>query len=289
MDMKAKTTACLFLFSVLASVVLTGCGFFGFGQDPGGRDMKIGMLENFNISEQEYAAIIKHEGTEMGGVPSMQFPIVVYYDSLNALLMGLESGNVDRVSTYQCVAKYLMARDAEYEMTDFVRASLVDSFCSAVREEDAELLRGMNEALSAMQKDGTLDRLAREYIHDVETGAKPLAAELPKIPGGGVLKVAVTGDLPPLDLVLADGTAAGFNTAILAEIGRRMGKNIEIVQMDSGFRMAALISGRVDVVFWTVIPTDEFTTRPPDFDQTLGIATTIPYYKDEIVHIRRKK
>lgn len=65
------------------------------------------------------------------------------------------------------------------------------------------------------------------------------------------VKVAITGSHPPMDYVAADGTPAGFNTAILSEIGKRIGKNIELVQVDSVGRAAALASGTVDVVFWT--------------------------------------
>jgi ABC-type amino acid transport substrate-binding protein len=54
-----------------------------------------------------------------------------------------------------------------------------------------------------------------------------------------------------MDYVAADGTPAGFNTAVLAEIGNRLGKNIEIVVVDSLGRAAALASGAVDAVFWT--------------------------------------
>ena len=63
--------------------------------------------------------------------------------------------------------------------------------------------------------------------------------------------MAITGSLPPLDYVAPDGTPAGFNTAMLAEIGSRMGKNVELVQVDSIGRAAALASGAVDAVFWT--------------------------------------
>ena len=49
----------------------------------------------------------------------------------------------------------------------------------------------------------------------------------------------------------ADGTPAGFNTAILAELGKRMNVNFELVQVDSLGRAAALASGQVDLVFWT--------------------------------------
>ena len=43
----------------------------------------------------------------------------------------------------------------------------------------------------------------------------------------------------------------GYNTAVLAEISTRMNKNIELVQVDSLGRAAALVSGAVDAVFWT--------------------------------------
>lgn len=61
----------------------------------------------------------------------------------------------------------------------------------------------------------------------------------------------MTGALPPMDYVSADGSFAGFNTAILAEIGKRLERNIELVQVDSLGRALALAQGNVDVVFWT--------------------------------------
>ena len=57
--------------------------------------------------------------------------------------------------------------------------------------------------------------------------------------------------LPPMDYVSEDGTPAGFNTAILAELGKRMNKNFELVQVDSLGWAPALTSGKVDLVFWT--------------------------------------
>ena len=69
--------------------------------------------------------------------------------------------------------------------------------------------------------------------------------------GADTIKVAVTGSLPPMDYVGPDGAPAGFSTAVLAEIAKRLGKNIEIVVVDSVGRAAALASGVVDAVFWT--------------------------------------
>ena len=74
-----------------------------------------------------------------------------------------------------------------------------------------------------MKQDGTLDALTKKYIIDLKADEEPEAIEMPKVEGAETLKVAVTGDLPPLDLI----------TAVLAEISKRIGKNIELVSVDS--------------------------------------------------------
>ena len=97
-----------------------------------------------------------------------------------------------------------------------------------------------------------MDRLIQEQIEDLISGAEIAPIELPVIDGAETVRVAVTGALPPMDYVAADGTPAGFNTAVLAEISRRINRNIEMVFVDSmSGRSAALASGTVDAVFWT--------------------------------------
>ena len=100
-----------------------------------------------------------------------------------------------------------------------------------------------------MKEDGTLDRLIQTYITDA-TDSEPVPVVFMPVDGETV-KVAITGALPPMDYVSADGTPAGFNTAILAELGMRLNKNFDLVQVDSVGRATALASGQVDLVFWT--------------------------------------
>ena len=97
----------------------------------------------------------------------------------------------------------------------------------------------------------------------------------------------MTGDLPPLDLVLADNSPAGFNTAMLAEIAKRLNRNIEIVDIDSGARAAALTSKLIDVVFWVVVPFGN-SDIPSDIDKPAGLELSAPYFKDTITHIKLK-
>ncbi len=106
---------------------------------------------------------------------------------------------------------------------------------------------------------GTLDKLIQEQIDAPINGEDVKSIVVPKIEGAETIKVAVTGALPPMDYVAADGTPAGFNTAVLAEISQRIGKNIELVVVDSIGHATALSSGTVDAVFWT--RTNELSTK----------------------------
>lgn len=289
MKLGLKKTVGLLMSCLLAGAVLTGCGTSGDGgKSSDGGPVKLGMLKNMNISEQRQEELLKEAG-KRGNFPSNMRFSITYYENLNSMQMGLESTSIQELSTYQCVADYLMAKNDKFTQTEFRKSKLEDGFCCALREDDKALLEEFNAAIKGMKDDGTLDKLVQEYIKNVKAGEEPPAVPLETVEGRPALKVAVTGDLPPIDLVLANGKPAGFNTAVLAEIGKRLKRNIEIVQVDSGARAAALSSKKVDAIFWAVIPEDTFKIRPADFDCPQGVKTTVPYYKDEIVHITVKK
>ena len=188
------------------------------------------------------------------------------------------------MSTYRCVSNYVSNKGFDYFQVP-VPFKLSDSFCCAFRDEDAALKDAFNKALNGMLKDGTLINLTSQYITNLNADEEPQAIDMEHIDGAETIKVAVTGDLPPLDLIKADGTPAGFNTAVLAEISKRINKNFELVQIESGARAAALTSGLVDVLFWVRLP-DNDSDMPADVDRPDGIVFSMPYFSDKIVHLK---
>ena len=50
-----------------------------------------------------------------------------------------------------------------------------------------------------------------------------------------------------MDYVSAGGEPVGFNTALISEIGKRLGVNIEFVTVDCGARGIALATGVCDI------------------------------------------
>ncbi len=202
--------------------------------------------------------------------------------------MGAEAGNIDAISTYKSVAEYILAKNSHYGIANVEWINgLADNFCFAVRAEDTALKADLDKVIGEMKADGSLNKLIDYYITNAIKDKNPPSVDIPKFDGAEVIKVGVTGDLPPLDLILSDNSPAGFNTVLLAEIAKRLNKNIELVQIDSGARAAALNADQIDVIFWAVVPDSD--NLPADIDKPNGIEFSEPYFKDDVVHLQLKK
>lgn len=284
--MKLKKIAAMFVSCALAGTLLTGCGDTAKTQSQQ-EDIQLGMLKNLNVNEKLYDGIMKKIEEDAG--IKLNHHQAVFFDDLEIMQLSLKSKLIDELSVYKCVADYLMAIDPNFEMAEnhVGNKKVMDKFAFAMRAEDTELKNSINAVLEEMTNDGTLDKLTQTYITSLKDGEDPPAVAFETFDGADTIKIGITGDLPPLDLILANGKAAGFNTALLSEIGKRLHKNIELVQIKTATRAAALVSNTIDVSFWAIIPINEGIPR--DIDKPQGIELSTPYFQDDVLHISYKK
>ena len=175
--------------------------------------------------------------------------VVHFYDSLMAMQMALKARHIDEIVLPEPVVMYLVATNpADYEI-QFSLNMLPSTISFGFKEGNTSLKKDFDGAIKAMKADGTLMTIADKYISNLGTN-EPEQVKFTEFKGSKPIVVAVTGDLPPIDYIAADGRATGYNTAILSEIGKRLKRNIRVISVDSGGRSSALASGRADVVFW---------------------------------------
>ena len=211
----------------------------------------------------------------------------IFYDSLMALMMDLKAGKIDEMILPASVGEYLLSKNALYK-NSFSTELLTSNVCFGFREEDKELKGDFDRVIKEMDADGTLDKFEDEYIK-TSGDHEPQPTRPLEINNAEELKIVVTGDLPPIDMFAGDGKPTGYNTAVLAEIGKRLNKNIKFVNTDSGGRSAALFSGRADVVFWYRAAQSNIEGKDPleniFVDAPKGIILSVPYYSwwNEIV------
>ncbi len=208
--------------------------------------------------------------------------VIHFFDSLLSMQMALRSNRLDEIVLPEAVGMYLLSNNSDYDI-QFSLNMMPSTISFGFKGGNTALQKDFNRAIAAMKKDGTLAKLERDYITDL--GAeKPERVEFQTFKGAKTIKAAVTGDLPPIDYIAADGMPAGYNTAILAEIGKRLKVNIRLISVDAGGRSAALSSERADVVFWyrntegMKIPKK---VKAKNFmkDTAVGVILSDPYYE----------
>lgn len=249
---------------------------------------KAGALMPIGLDEEGYKhwteSIAESEGQPAGyTAPST----VIFFDNMNSMIMALKGKQIDRFAAPGKVGAYIVARNEEFQLINNNLKPIL-GYSMAMNEKDKAQIEEIDAAIKAMKDDGTLNKLIKENITDL-AGADPVATEIPMIEGADTLKVAVTGDMPALDCILADGKPAGFNVAFLGELSKRINKNFELVDIEAGARGAALSSGQVDILFWVLGTYDEDgKALPYPLDDMKGVAISIPYMMDNRVGVTLK-
>ena len=196
-----------------------------------------------------------------------------YYDSMVALMMALNAGEIDGILLPECTADYVLRVNPQTDAHGFILINGWMTLVMGLKEGNEALRDKISAAINEMTKDGTLPLLVMYHVQGPEV-REPKPTAFDHFDGAETLKVALTGDFPPIDYVDAGGKAAGYNTAMLAELGRRLHMNVQLVYTETASRAAALMSGRADVVFWFKL----HSGQGGQFDVPEGIITTAPYY-----------
>ena len=262
-----KKVIIMMLIALLALSVLSVPALAG---DQG----ELGRLTKLNVDEDTLSEAITESYFDL--VPFSRYR---FFDNLNSMIAALASGRIAGMALDEYTAQYLLSRNEEFAI--YTPAETVPSynlnFSMLLREEDAALCNRISETIEAMKADGTLDALKKQYVDDVIAGEEPGAVTPEQFDGAQTLKVAVTGDRPPMDYFSEAGEPIGFNTAIVSEVGKRLGMNVEFISIDTGARGMALTSGLSDVIFWMEAGDYGNWAKADVEDQPENTVVTTPY------------
>ena len=279
-----------FLCAVILVSVMAGC-VYGADDDT----LIVGFLTRLKTTESEFYNIVKNSWATKGWAilgGDHTIDAAKFYDSLMLMQMAMNRRDIEEMVLPDFVAEYLLRVTEGYEVCCVSRSGAM-SLCFGFMKDKGELLQRWNAALTSMRNDLTLQQLEQKYIKPYNpydyvygnTNAKDKNEMIifEKFRGAPTIRVAVTGDLPPVDFVGIDGLPSGYNTAVLAEIGRRLKVNIDTVNVNAGARTSALVSGRVDVVFWYEVD----HSLQAQLDAPEGVVLSVPYFSwNTFLHVR---
>ena len=267
-----KKVTVMMLIAVLA---LSALSVPALAEDQG----ELGRLTKLNVDEDTLNADIAYF------FDYMPFSGYKYFDTMESMVMALQSGSIAGLAADEFTKDYLISRtDGFVEFINPVETAIL-SYAMLLREDDAGLCDRISAVIKDMQADGTLDALKKQYIDDVIAGEEPEPVTPEQFDGAQTLRVALTGDRPPMDYFSVSGEPIGFNTAIVSEVGRRLGLNIEFISVDSGARAISLASGDADVVFWSENGNFNNRENADIEDQPDGTVITEPYIAGKLSYV----
>ena len=231
----------------------------------------IGRLSKLNITEDELNEVLKD--IMVDSICNRY----VFYDTMNDMIMALNRGDIVALETDQNTVRYIASRnDHIVDRPPYMNPNIL-IFCMLLRGEDTELRDQISACITEMNEDGTVEAMKQTYIEDVIAGKEPEAIEPQIFQDAKTIRVAVTGDRPPMDYISASGEPLGFNTALIAEVAKRLEMNIEMVSVTCAARGVALASGVCDIVFWMEVGDFENWEGADFEDQPENTVVTEPY------------
>jgi len=130
-----------------------------------------------------------------------------------------------------------------------------DNFGYAVQLQNMELKTAIDEVLAEIKADGTYDDMMKRWFPDHGNPAPMPIIELNGT--NGILVFGTAAIAEPMAFVDASQNVVGFDIEFVKYVAKKLGKQLEIVDMEFGAMLPALISGKVDMIGAAISITEE--------------------------------
>ncbi|MEI6456422.1 MAG: transporter substrate-binding domain-containing protein [bacterium] len=169
---------------------------------------------------------------------------IEYYNTVLDCILAVRDGKADAASYDKPVVQNIVAKNDG--LLVIPELMFDDQYGFAVRLEDTKLKQAMDEALADLKVNGTYAAMEKRWFPD-----KGLPAPMPVIrfkDTDSVLRFGTAAVTEPMSFYDANKNIAGFDIEFASYIAKKLGKRLEIVDMEFGAMIPALISGKVDMV-----------------------------------------
>ncbi len=231
------------------------------------------------LSDLEGKTVATYSGSVFFEVINQKIPNVnhLFFNDMTSVTEAVRAGKADALATDEPVARLIVSKDPQLKIME--EKLLADEYGMAFRKGDP-LRDKANVVLKEMADNGTLKQITEKW-----TGADESAKVIEKFDdkpdfdgSAGTLRVGHDTVMEPMCYVAEGGEAKGLEIDLIHRIAYELNMKLELVPMDFSSLIAALTSGKVDMVAGSMSITEE-RKKSVDFTDT--------YYKGGMVFVVR--
>ena len=203
----------------------------------------------------------------------------LYFNDYTSMTEALRLGKVDAVGVDQPVGKMLEGKCPDLMV--FPLLVLNDKLGFACRKGDKLAVDAAN-AIEEMRRNGTMDEMAKRWLsgRDELMEIPPELEKKNEASTKGTLRFAHDNVSMPMGYSGAGGKSLGYDVELAIRIGAALNRKVELIPMSFGGLLAALQSGKADMVGGCLSVTEE-RAKSVDFAGS--------YYQSGIALLVRKE
>lgn len=238
-----KTFAFLIAWSLSSALALSACGARETITDIG------------QLADGEFAV---PTGTVADQLVLSRFPNArfQYFNSVLDAAIAVRSGKADAAAYDEPILRNIAAKNPG--LIVLPQKITTDDYGFAVRLEDRALKDTIDALVAEMRSTGDYQSMLERWL-PAEGPPKPM----PRITTGTgeTLRFGTTATTEPFSFIDASREVVGLDVEIASLVARRLDRRLEIVNMEFGAMIPALMSGKVDMIGACITITEERARR----------------------------
>ena len=199
----------------------------------------------------------------------------VYFNSVLDAALAVKAGKADAVAYDEPILRNIAAKTGGLALLE--QPITIDQYGFAVSQDNLALKQAIDAELAALRADGRYDDLLRHWLPATGSPAPMPDIALPR--GQGSLRLGTAAVTEPFSFVGEAGAIVGFDIELARRVALRLGKDLEIVNLEFGALIPALLAGKVDLIGACITITDERSRK---------VLFSEPYYRGGISALVRQ-
>ena len=221
-------------------------------------------LAGCHTPEPEITSLKMLEGGKTFAVPTgtmadqfvqRKFPDakIEYYNTVLDCAIAVKTGKADAGIYDKPILLNIAAKNEG--LTVLSEVLFDDQYGFAVQLQDTALKKVVDEMLTEIKSNGTYDEMSERWFP--EKGNPGPMPEIVTAGENGVLKFGTAAITEPMSFVDGNQKIVGFDVEFATYIAKKLGRQLEIVNMEFGSMLPALIAGKVDMIGAGISITEE--------------------------------
>lgn len=176
-----------------------------------------------------------------------------YFNSVLDASLAVQAGKADVAAYDEPILKNIAAKNKG--ITVLPEMVTRDNYGFAVQPDKQELKKAIDLVVSELKKTGTYDAMMQRWL---PKSGNPAAMPDIKLSGTkGVLKLGTAAMTEPFSFMDGSQKVVGFDIELAHYVAQKLNMKLEVVNMDFGAMIPALMAGKVDMIGACITITEE--------------------------------